>query len=91
MMNEVKRKRGRPKKYATKEEYRAAWGKRVTNVTIPRPVAELLWDCVAIKSQEIGIQLTTTQVVQMMIKDWVAKHDPDGSRLKASTFKRKSK
>jgi len=90
-MSEVKRGRGRPKKYATKKEYRAAWQKRMKNITIPRDVAELLWDCVAIKSQEIGIQLTTTQVVQMIIKDWVAKHDPDGSKLKASTFKRKSK
>lgn len=90
-MSEVKKGRGRPRKYATKKECRAAWQKRMKNLTIPRDVAELLWDCVAIKSQEVGIQLTTTQVVQMIIKDWIAEHDPDGSILKASTFKRKSK
>ena len=71
-MSEVKRGRGRPRQYATKKEYRAAWQKRMKNITIPRDVAELLWDCVAIKSQEIGIQLTTTQVVQMILidRDW---------------------
>ena len=90
-MNEVKRKRGRPKKYETDEEYRKAYRQGVRNVTIPRSVAELLWDCVAIKSQEVGVQLTTTQVAEMLVKDWIAKHDPDGSKLKASTFKGKSK
>ena len=35
------------------------------------------------------MQLTTRQVVQMIIKDWIAEHDPDGSILETSTFNRK--
>lgn len=87
-MNEVKRKRGRPRKYETKEECQKAYRQGVKNITIPRSVAGLIWDCVAIKSQEIGVQLTTTQVIEILVKGWIAKHDPDGSKLKASTFKR---
>ncbi len=93
-MSEVKRGRGRPRKYETNEERKAAVKDRrvaYKAITLPRSVAELIWDCVAIKSQEVGIQLTTTQVVQMIIKDWIAEHDPDGSILKASTFKGKGR
>ena len=87
--SEVKRKRGRPRKYATREEGRREYKQGLKNITIPAPVAELIWDCVAIKSEEIGVQLTTRQVVQMIIKDWIAEHDPDGSILETSTFNRK--
>ena len=93
-MSEVKKGRGRPRKYTTDEERKAAVKDRrvaYTAITLPRSVAELMWNCVAIKSQEVGIQLTTTQVVQMIIRDWIAKHDPDGSKLEASTFKGKGR
>ena len=95
-MSEVKRGRGRPRKYVTDEARRKAHAERLqrrritsTAITLHREVAGLLRSCVVIKSQEVGVQLTTNQVAQMILKDWIAEHDPDGSILKESKFKGK--
>ncbi len=95
-MSEVKRGRGRPRKYVTDEARRKAHAERLqrrrttsTSITLHREVAGLLRSCVVIKSQEVGVQLTTNQVAQMILKDWIAEHDPDGSILKESKFKGK--
>ena len=90
MSEPKKRKRGRPRKHTVDEALTAQkkWLQANKAVYLPRNVVELLNDCVAVKSEEVGLQLNQKQVAELVLRDWLEQHDPDGSVMENTQFKR---
>ncbi len=86
-MSEVKRGRGRPRlsddeRAARQTEYRKKNALKSKNVTIGNQGAKLLWDCVVVMSVKIGVKLTITQVITLLLNEWLAENDPTGELRK---------
>ena len=86
-MSEVKRGRGRPRlsddeRAARQTEYRKKNALKSKNVTIGNQGAKLLWDCVVVMSVKIGVKLTISQVITLLLNDWLAENDPTGELRK---------
>ena len=92
-MSEVKKKRGRPIKYKTNKErvaaMRAAKRKaalKFKNVTASKDAAQILWDCVVVMSAKIGVKLTISQVIILLLNEWLAENDPTGELRKDERY-----
>ena len=90
MSEPKKRKRGRPRKHTVAEALTAQqrWRKANKPGHLPRHVAELLLDCVAVNSAELDLQLNRGQVAELVFREWLEQHDPDGSVMQDTQFKR---
>ena len=90
MSEPKKRKRGRPRKHTVEEALTAQqrWVQANKPVYLPRHVAELLYDCVAVKSAELDLQLNHKQVAELVLREWLEQHDTDGSVMQDTQFKR---
>jgi len=90
MSEPKKRKRGRPRKHTVEEALTAQkkYAQANKSIYMPRYVVELLHDCVAVKSEELGLQLNNKQVAELVLREWLEQHDPDGSVMQDTQFKR---
>jgi hypothetical protein len=82
-MSEVKRGRGRPRlsdeeRKARNTEYRKKNALKSKNVTASVEATKILWDCVVVMSAKIGVKLTISQVITLLLNDWLAENDPTG-------------
>jgi len=92
-MSEVKKKRGRPIKYKTNKEravaMRASKSKaalKFKNITASKDAAQILWDCVVVMSAKIGVKLTISQVIILLLNEWLAENDPTGELRKDERY-----
>lgn len=82
-MSEVKRGRGRPRlsdeeRAARQTQYRKKNTLKNRNVTASVEATKILWDCVVVMSVKIGVKLTISQVITLLLNDWLAENDPTG-------------
>lgn len=82
-MSEVKRGRGRPRlsdeeRAARQKEYKKKSALKNKNVTIGNQGVKILLDCVVVMSAKVGVKLTISQVIVLLLNDWLAENDPTG-------------
>tara|TARA_R110001599_G_scaffold23270_1_gene85642 strand:+ start:201 stop:500 length:300 start_codon:yes stop_codon:yes gene_type:complete len=90
-MSEVKRGRGRPRlsdeeRKAREKEYRKKNALKSRNVTASVEATKILWDCVVVMSVKIGVKLTISQVITLLLNDWLAENDPTGELRKDERY-----
>ena len=91
-MSEVKRRRGRPRLFSDEErEVRKRASQKKTavnfrNVTINKEAANLVWDSVVVMSAKIGVKLTISQVIIILLNDWLGENDPTGELRKDKRY-----
>ena len=90
-MSEVKRGRGRPRlsdeeRAARQTQYRKKNTLKNRNVTASVEATKILWDCVVVMSVKIGVKLTISQVITLLLNDWLAENDPTGELRKDERY-----
>lgn len=91
-MSEIKRRRGRPRLFSDEERAvrkKASQKKTAVNfrnVTINKEAANLVWDSVGVMSAKIGVKLTNSQVIILLLNDWLAENDPTGELRKDKRY-----
>jgi hypothetical protein len=90
-MREVKRGRGRPRlsdeeRKLRQKEYKKKNALKSKNLTANKEAIEILWDCVVVMSAKIGVKLTTSQVITLLLQDWLAENDPTGEIRKDERY-----
>ncbi len=90
-MSEAKRGRGRPRlsdeeRKAREKEYRKKNALKSRNVTASVEATKILWDCVVVMSVKIGVKLTITQVITLLLNEWLAENDPTGELRKDERY-----
>lgn len=91
-MSEIKRRRGRPRLFSDEERAvrkKASQKKTAVNfrnVTINKEAANLVWDSVVVMSAKIGVKLTNSQVIILLLNDWLAENDPTGELRKDKRY-----
>ena len=90
-MSEVKRKRGRPRlsdeeRKLRHKESKEKYAFKTKNLTASKEAIEILWDCVVVMSVKIGVKLTTSQVITLLLQDWLAENDPTGEIRKDERY-----
>lgn len=90
-MSEVKRGRGRPRlsdeeRAARQKQYRKKNTLKNRNVTASVEATKILWDCVVVMSVKIGVKLTISQVITLLLNDWLAENDPTGELRKDERY-----
>ena len=79
-------KRGRPSIYdaedkeAVQKASRKASKKKnahkYKNITVGNQAVKMLWDCVIVMSAKIGVKLSISQVMVLLLNDWLKVNDP---------------
>ena len=91
-MSEVKRQRGRPRLFsdeeraARKKHYQKKAAVNFRNITTNKEAANLVWDSVVVMSAKIGVKLTISQVIIILLNDWLAENDPTGELRKDKRY-----
>ena len=90
-MSEVKRGRGRPRLTNEEREAGAKASKKKNafkyrGLTASKESIELLWDCVIVMSAKIGVKLTISQVITLLLQEWLAENDPTGELRKDERY-----
>lgn len=90
-MSEVKRGRGRPpmsdeERKLRQKESRKKNALKNRNLTANKEAIEILWDCVVVMSVKIGVKLTISQVITLLLQDWLAENDPTGELRKDERY-----
>ena len=90
-MSEVKRGRGRPRlsdeeRKAREKEYRKKNALKSRNVTASVEATKILLDCVVVMSAKVGVKLTISQVIVLLLNDWLAENDPTGELRKDERY-----
>tara|TARA_R100000951_G_scaffold28438_1_gene24399 strand:+ start:1130 stop:1429 length:300 start_codon:yes stop_codon:yes gene_type:complete len=90
-MSEVKRGRGRPpmsdeERKLREKEYKKKSALKSRNITANKEAIEMLWDCVVVMSVKIGVKLTISQVITLLIQDWLTENDPTGEIRKDERY-----
>ena len=90
-MSEVKRKRGRPpmsgeERKLRQKEHKKNNALKSKNLTASKEAVGIIWDCMVVMSVQIGVKLTTSQVITLLLKDWLAENDPTGEIRKDERY-----
>lgn len=90
-MSEVKRGRGRPRlsdeeRKLRQKEYKKKSALKSRNLTASNEAIEMLCDCVVVMSAKIGVRLTQSQVIVLLLQDWLAENDPTGELRKDERY-----
>ena len=93
-MTEVKK--GRPRMYdveereaAQKASQKASKKKnahKYRNITVGNQAVKMLWDCVVVMSAKIGVKLSISQVLVLLLQDWLKVNDPTGELRKDERY-----
>jgi hypothetical protein len=88
MMSEPKKRgRGRPRLSDEERKLRQKESRKQNkNLTANKEAIEILWDCVVVMSVKIGVKLTTSQVMTLLLQDWLAENDPTGELRKDKRY-----
>ena len=90
-MSEVKRGRGRPRlsdeeRKLREKEWKKKSALKSRNITASKEAVGILWDCVVVMSVKIGVKLTISQVITLLLQDWLAENDPTGELRKDERY-----
>ena len=87
MSEPKKRGRGRPRLSDEERKLRQKESRKQNkNLTANKEAIEILWDCVVVLSVKIGVKLTTSQVMTLLLQDWLAENDPTGELRKDERY-----
>lgn len=87
MSEPKKRGRGRPRLSDEERKLRQKESRKQNkNLTANKEAIEILWDCVVVMSVKIGVKLTTSQVMTLLLQDWLAENDPTGELRKDKRY-----
>ena len=87
MSEPKKRGRGRPRLSDEERKLRQKESRKQNkNLTANKEAIEILWDCVVVMSVKIGVKLTTSQVITLLLQDWLAENDPTGEIRKDERY-----
>lgn len=87
MSEPKKRGRGRPRLSDEERKLRQKESRKQNkNLTANKEAIEILWDCVVVLSVKIGVKLTTSQVMTLLLQDWLAENDPTGELRKDKRY-----